>query len=442
MPSNAELALHLYVQLAVIIAACYVIGYVLRYLGQTQVVGEMVAGVLLGPSLLGLLWPAAQSWLFPTKLILTSGATSIEIVHPSMVVLYTLGQLGLVLYMFLVGLEFNTSLISKHLRQAGLISVFGIVAPVILGGVLGYNLAGQSGLIGNGIRPWQAAIFLAAAMSVTAFPVLARILTDLGLTRTKVGTLSIGAAATTDAMAWCLLAIVLASISNSLTIAVVAIGGGLAYALFMFLVGRKLLTRFDQVRTYQTGLPFSGLVILVGILLLCAAFTDGVGIHSIFGAFILGVVMPRGQIAEEIRRSIDKLAMVVFVPIFFVYSGLNTHLDLLANPAILVTAIAVVAIAFIAKGGACFLAAWINGSGLRVAASIGVLMNARGLMELVLINIGLDRGIITPSLFTILVLMTIITTMIAAPVFKLFYRGSSNAETEENSASLAAAVVD
>jgi Kef-type K+ transport system membrane component KefB len=421
MPATSDLALHLYLQLVIILAACHIVGYLLRYLGQTQVVGEMVAGILLGPSLLGLMWPQAQTWLFPKSLVLVSGATSITVPHPSMLLLYTLGQLGLVLYMFMVGLEFNTSLVSKHIRHAGAISLSGVITPIILGGALGYILGGSTSLFGDTIRAWQAAIFLAAAMSVTAFPVLARIITDLKLARSRIGTIALGAAATNDAIAWCLLAIVLATASGSPAIAAFAIGGGLLYALLMFFVAKRLLLYFDRVTTYRNGLPFTALVAILGILLLCAAFTDGVGIHSIFGAFVLGAVMPRGQVSEEVRRSVERLATAIFVPIFFVYSGLNTHFDLLGSPSLLGTTIVIIVVAFLAKGVACFLAGRFNGSSIRGAASLGVLMNARGLMELVLINVGLDRGIISPALFTILVLMTVVTTMIAAPLFRALY---------------------
>jgi Kef-type K+ transport system membrane component KefB len=327
--------------------------------------------------------------------------------------------------MFLVGSDFNTKLVSKHLREAGAISLSGVIVPILLGGLLGYSLSTQTGLFGSQIQPWQAALFLAAAMSVTAFPVLARIITDLGLTPTKMGTIALGVAATDNATAWCLLAIVLASASNSPIIAAVAIGGGIAYALFMILVGRRALVAFDRVRMGKGSFPQGALVVLLIILLLCASFTDGVGIHSILGAFILGAVMPRGAFLDEARRSIERLVLAILVPIFFVYSGLSTRLDLLANPALLGVALGIIVIAFLAKGGACFTASWLNGAGVRTAASLGVLMNARGLMELILINIGLERGIISTSLSSILVLMTIVTTMVAAPAFRLIYLGDT-----------------
>lgn len=421
MPSSLDLSTHLFLELAVILIVCHAVAFLLRPLGQTLVVGEMLAGVLLGPSFLGAIAPAWKDWLFPSKLTLVVGASSIQIVHPSMEILYVLGQLGLILYMFLIGLEFNTTLISKHVRKTGAISGVGIVVPVILGGTFGVALSRTPHLFGPTIQPWQAGIFLAAAMAITAFPVLARIIYDLGLTQTTVGTIALGAAATDDVTAWCLLAVVLATVSNSPVTVVLALGGGLAYAWFMFVIGRRLFARFELMTTTRAGLPSSLLLLVALILLVSAVFTDNVGIHSIFGAFVLGTVMPRGRSAAEVQRAIEPLAVTVLLPVFFAYSGLNTNVQTLADSMLLRVAGAVVVVAFVAKGGACFLASWSSGTGFRTAAALGALMNARGLMELILINIALDRGIITSSLFTILVLMTIVTTMVAAPTFRLIY---------------------
>lgn len=426
MPTSLELSTHLFLQLATILIVCRAVAYVLRPLGQTLVVGEMVAGVLLGPSFLGLIAPSVKAWLFPSTLQLAVGGSTVSVTHPSMMILYTLGQLGLVLYMFVIGLEFNTKLISQNLKHAGLISGFGIAVPLLVGGALGYAFEGKPGLFGPGLGPGQAALFLAAAMAVTAFPVLARIISDLGLTRTGIGTLTLGAAASNDVAAWCLLAILLATASGSPAVAALAIGGGLAYAAFMVLVGRHLFARFDLMFPPTRPLPPGALVAVMLILILCAAFTDNIGIHSIFGAFILGAVMPRGHFTDEIQRSIERFTMTLLVPVFFAFSGLNTRVGLLADPSLLRVAGLIILAAFLAKGGACFLASWLNGSSVRVAASVGSLMNARGLMELILINIGLDRGLITPAMFTILVLMTITTTMAAAPLFRLFYRAASD----------------
>jgi Kef-type K+ transport system membrane component KefB len=422
VPSNPEIVLHLFIQLAVIVALCRVVGLLIRPLGQTQVLGDMVAGVLLGPSLLGLIAPGIKQWLFPTTLTLVSGTATMTVQHPSTFVLYSLGQIGLVLYMFTVGLEFNTSLISKHLAQASRISISGIVAPLILGAGLGFSLSTNKGLFGPTVSDWQAALFVASAVSITAFPVLARIIRETGMIRTKLGTIVLGAAATDDAVAWCLLAVVLAAASNSPVVAALAIGGGVVYAVFQIVFGRRIWRLFDFDTKSHPSVPLGAFAILVMLVLIFATITDGVGIHSIFGAFIGGVVMPRGRFVQESLRSIEPLTTVLLVPIFFVYSGLNTQMALLTTRELVGTTIVVLVISFVAKAGACFVASRLSGSSWRESASIGVLMNARGAMELILINIGLDRGIITPALFTIFVLMTIITTVVATPLFKLIYR--------------------
>ncbi|MBI4521246.1 MAG: cation:proton antiporter, partial [Gemmatimonadetes bacterium] len=214
MPGNLDLAIHLFLQLTVILIVCRVAGRLLRRLGQTQVVSEMVAGVLLGPSLLGLLWPEAQAFLFPPNV--------------SMSILYALSQVGLVLYMFLIGLNLSTSLLVAHSRDALWVSVSGVAVPVVMGGAMGAMLAGDAALFAPAVRPWQAALFMAAAMAITAFPMLARILYESGMAQTRIGTLAIGAAAFDDATAWCLLAAVVASLQGQPGIAALAVGGGAA----------------------------------------------------------------------------------------------------------------------------------------------------------------------------------------------------------------------
>jgi Kef-type K+ transport system membrane component KefB len=433
VPSSSEITLHLFIQLAIIIAVCRGVGLLLRPLGQTQVLGDMVAGVLLGPSLLGLVAPGIKSWLFPTTLTLTSGATTLTVPHPSTLLLYSLGQLGLVLYMFTVGLEFNPSLVTKNLAYVGRVSLSGIIAPLILGAVLGDVLSTNRGLFGPAITPWQAALFVASAVSITAFPVLARIIRETGMMRTRLGALVLGAAATNDAVAWCLLALVLAAAGNSPLIGGLAIAGGAAYALFQIGIGRRLWRAFDVDTERAPRASLGGLATLVMLVLAFAAFTDGVGIHSIFGAFVAGAVMPRGRFVDDTLRSLEPLTTVLLAPIFFVYSGLNTQVALLTSPALLGTAAAVLVVSFVAKAGACLLTSRAGGASWRESASIGVLMNARGAMELILINIGLDRGIITPALFTVFVVMTIVTTIIATPLFKLIYRPEA-AGAEESAA--------
>jgi Kef-type K+ transport system membrane component KefB len=424
MAGNFQLVLHLFLQLAVILVGCRLVGRLLRPLGQAQVVGEMVAGVLLGPSLFGLLAPATQQYLFPTALSEGDAGAS----HPSMSLLYALSQVGLVLYMFLVGLNFNTQLISRHSRDAVFISLSGILVPALLGGALGIALSGQRSLFAEGILPWQAALFIASATSITAFPMLARILYEAGLTRSRLGTLALGAAATNDAFAWLLLACVIAVAQGSGTVALLAIGGGVVYTVTMLLAGRPLFRAFERATEREDGVTPGTLVPLLALLMLCAWVTDRVGIHSVFGAFVAGVVMPRGRFAREVTAAIEPLTLSLLVPVFFVYSGLNTRLNLLLDPSLLAVASAVILLAFLCKMGGCTVASRLAGMSWRDSTALGTLMNARGMMELILVNIALEKGIITPGLFTILVLMALLTTLVASPLFHALYRPDAVAD--------------
>jgi Kef-type K+ transport system membrane component KefB len=422
MPTNHELAIRLFLQLAVILAASKITGILLRYLGQTQVVSEMIAGVLLGPSFFGLIAPNVQKFLFPTSLTLALDPVTKTITHPSMTILFALSQVGLVLYMFLIGLQFNIDILSKHFKQAGLLSVSGILAPMFLGGALGLALSYDNRLFTTKVEPWQAGIFMASAMLITAFPMLARIIYESGIANTKIGTLALSAAAFDDAVAWSMLAIVLATIKKSPMIAILAIGGGILYAVTMIFFGRPLFQLFSHTTARDKGVGMGTLTTLLFVLITCAWVTDAIGIYSIFGAFIVGAAMPRGQFTHDISRLIEYLNVALLLPIFFVYSGLNTQIGLLVQPSLLWITFVVILTAFVCKGGACFLATRMGGSNWREAGLVGVLMNARGLMELILINIGLDNGLISPALFTILVMMAILTTVVASPIFKLLYR--------------------
>jgi Kef-type K+ transport system membrane component KefB len=420
LPSNFDLALRLFLQLAVILAACRAFGYLLRYVGQTQVVGEMVAGFVLGPSIFGLIAAGVQRELFPTSLTLAVGDATTTIRHPSMTILYALSQIGVVLYMFLVGSRFNTRYLTRHLRETSQLSLVGIVVPAAAGAALGVIWVDDDRLFPRGVALWQAGLILAAAMSITAFPVLARILHDSGMTQTKVGTLSISAAAIGDLVAWSLLAIVLATSEYSATIALLALGGGAAYAIGMIVIGRPLLRRFDA-EAPENGLSMARLASLLLVVMLCAWVTEAVGIHAVFGAFIAGAVMPRGRFLDDVRRAVEPLTVTILVPVFFVYAGLNTRIGLLDELALAAIAVAIIGVAFISKGGGCALAMRLAGGTWREAGSVGALMNARGLMELVLIGIALDKGLISPTLYTILALMAIVTTVAATPLFRRLY---------------------
>lgn len=419
MSGNFQLALHLFLQLAALLASCRIAGRVMRSLGQPQVVGEMVAGVLLGPSLLGWVAPAVGKMLFPTTLSVAVGEATREITHPSMTILYALAQLGLVLYMFLIGMQLDTELLAQHSGRTAGISAAGILIPMALGGALGVFLAGNHLLFPHGIAGWQAALVVASAMCVTAFPVLARILHEAGLVRTRLGSMALGAAAFDDAAAWCLLACVLASIRGSIQLAAVTILGGIAYALVMYFIGRPLFRWFDRVTERDRGVKPETLTLALLVLMLCAWITDVIGIHAVFGAFTLGLAMPRGAFIRGVVTSLEGVTVALLVPIFFVYAGLGTKLGLLVQPELFWIAVGTTALAFLCKGGGCVLAARLGGLNWREATEMGVLMNAHGMMELILAGIALERGLITPGMYTILVLMAIITTLAATPLFNL-----------------------
>ncbi|WP_375500099.1 cation:proton antiporter [uncultured Nostoc sp.] len=422
--SNFDLVIQLFLQLTVILATCRIVTILgRRYLGQTDVVCEMIAGVMLGPSLLGLIAPDFQQWLFPKLPIIT--AVGLKIPNPSMSILYAISQIGLAIYMFLIGLEFNTKLLKHHIKSASLLSAAGIITPFILGAIASFWFYHNGDFFQPIVTPWSAALYLGASMTITAFPMLARILYERGLAQTRFGTLALGAASVDDAVAWCLLAIVLASVKNSLSIAILAIGGGICYVLFAIFLAQPLLKAFTRMTKRDTGVNKQTLTLMLIILMFCAWFTDVTGIYAIFGAFVLGAVTPRGEFAQQIRQYTEFLTTSFLLPIFFVFSGLNTKIGLINTPTLWGITLLIIAIAILGKGVACMLAAKLAGENWRESATIGALMNARGLMELIILNIGLEQGVITPTLFTIMVIMAVITTLMASPLIAFLLQGTS-----------------
>jgi len=419
--SNVDLVLRLFLQIAVILVACRVVGALGERIGQAQVVSEMVTGVLLGPSLAGYVAPAAQQWLFPLQATITVGGNTATIAHPSMAILLALSQVGLVLYMCLVGLEFNAGLLRGGLGRAGLISFAGILVPFTLGAVASGRLAAQPGFFTPGVAPWLAAMFMGASMSITAFPMLARIIFEKGMTGTRIGTLALAAGSIDDAVAWCLLAVVLAAFHGSPSLAVLAVAGAGVFAVGIVTVGRTLLARLARWTDAHDGISPSTMLTTLVVIMGSAWFTDVIGIYAVFGAFLAGTAMPRGRFAAEMRGKIEPLTTALLLPLFFVYSGLNTRIMLVNTPRLWLVTGLVVLLAVVGKGLACTLAARWAGEPWHEAATIGTLMNARGLMELIILNVGLQAGIIGPTLFTIMVLMAIITTLMASPLFELIY---------------------
>jgi Kef-type K+ transport system membrane component KefB len=339
-----------------------------------------------------------------------------------MALLFGLSQVGLLLFMFVVGLEVNTALTASERQHTGAISLTGVLVPLVLGGALGLVLTRDGVLFPPTVSPYQAALFLGAAMAITAFPVLARIIHEEGIVHTRVGTMALAAAAGDDALAWSLLAVVVATTSGSPMVAVLAIGGGLVYVVGMLTVGRRLLGAFVRTVSEDYRPRPETLAVLLLILLSCAWITEWIGLHAVFGAFVCGAVMPHGWVAKKAAHQIERLTVPLLLPIFFVYSGLNTQVALLVEPSLLAVTAIVVLVAFVCKGGACAIASRCAGAPWGEAAAIGSLMNARGMMELILLNIGLEKGLIGPGLFSSLVLMTIVTTAAASPLFRRCWR--------------------
>lgn len=406
MPTS-HLSIYFFAQAAVIILACQLVGRLAQRLGQPQVVGEMIAGVMLGPSLFGLLLPELQAMLFPKA---------------TMGTLYVAAQLGVGLYMFIVGLEFRADHFKSRARSAASVSLAGILVPFVLAFAITPWLHTVPGLFAEKTQLFEASLFLGAAIAITAFPMLARIIHERGLAGTSLGTLALTAGAVDDAAAWCILAVVLASIGGNWGGAYLAIGGGIAFALFMIFVGQRWLKALARWVRPDQPLPSSVLAACLGLFATSALAMDAIGIHAVFGGFLLGCVMPRGPLVEKLRSSLQPFVVVFLLPMFFTYSGLNTRLDMLFEPAIFAAALAILAASFGGKLVACWAAARLAGESQTDAMAIGALMNARGLMELIIINIGLAAGVILPGLFSVLVLMAVLTTLMATPLFNWITR--------------------
>ncbi len=403
----AQLSIVFFLQAAIIVVVARLVGTAAqKWLGQPRVVGEMIAGVLLGPSLFGLLMPEVQKMIFPTD---------------SKSVLYVLAQLGVGLYMFLVGLGFDRKEFRASGKSAASVSIAGMVAPFLVALAIAPWLISQGNLFTEKVGQFEATLFMGAAIAITAFPMLARIIHERGLSGTALGTLSLSAGAIDDAGAWILIAIVLASLGDGPAVAYWAIGGGIAFAIVMIWFAPKLLAPLGKRVEADGEVGHEVLAISLILFLLDAWAMDAIGIHAVFGGFLLGTAMPRGALTAGLREKLEPVTVVFLLPFFFTYSGLHTQLNLVNNPELFLTAAVILVSSIAAKGGACYLAARLSGQSHDTAMGIGALMNARGLMELIVINIGLQKGIITPALFSMLVVMAIVTTFMASPLFEAFY---------------------
>lgn len=392
-------------QLLVILLVSRVLGLVLRALGQPTVIGEMAAGIVLGPIVFGALFPTFAATLFEPQ---------------SLPALSALSQLGLVLFMFVVGAELRApDGIRAQLSSAGMVGILSVAAPTALG--LAAAVVLHPGLAPAGVDFWSFALFLAAALSITAFPVMARILKERGLTQTPLGRLSMASAAIADVLAWIMLAVVVTLTGTGGPAAVMKTTLGLA-ALVAVAFGLLRPLCAWLLRTYTVdGRPgMMILSVLAGGAIGCAALTQWLGVHAVFGAFLFGTCVPRDErLLQTLVERLEYPALVLLMPVFFALAGLSTtteaftatHLGALALVVLVAVAGKVLGSAFGARAAGM---AW------RDSLAVGSLMNARGLMELIVMKVGLDAGLIGPEMFTLLLVMAILTTAMTAPLLDLF----------------------
>jgi Kef-type K+ transport system membrane component KefB/nucleotide-binding universal stress UspA family protein len=394
------------IEVLIVIGGSRLVGWLFRSIEQPLVIGEIVAGIALGPSLLGWLSPELSGLIFPP--------TAIPFLN-------VLSQIGLIFFMFLIGLELDPKYLRGNLNTAVLTSGVSILVPFSLAGVLSLVIYP---IVSNASVSFTAfALFLGAAMSITAFPVLARIITENNLQNTRLGTLALTCAAVDDVTAWCLLALAIAvTKTNSMVAAVPTIIYSLLYIGGMLTVGRWLL---KMLSTYYDRTGKLSQLMLAGIymaVVLSALITEAIGIHLIFGAFLLGAAMPKNPgLVRQIAEKTEDFVLIFLLPVFFAYSGLKTQVGLLNSPELWLLCLAILGVAIVGKYVGTYYAARSCKIGKQEASALGWLMNTRGLTELIVLNIGLDLGVISPLLFTMLVVMALVTTFMTSPLLEWTY---------------------
>ena len=397
----------LLLQIVVIITAAKLLGSFFKRIGQPAVIGEIAAGILLGPSLLGLLAPDVMAFLFPAK---------------SLGTLQLLSQIGLILFMFIIGLEVDLDVFKSRATAAIVISHVSIVFPYFLGVTLAWFMFSTYAPAGT---PFSAyALFMGIAMSITAFPVLARIIREKNLTKTKSGGLAIICAAIDDVSAWCILAIVIAiAKAGSINAALMTMAWSLLYVLFMLLLIKPALKKVGDQKFVdgKADVTFSGVVFVT--LVSSALIAELIGIHALFGAFLAGVIMPTpASIRHVFIEKVEDVSVTLLLPLFFAFTGLRTEIGVLNEGHLWILCTGVISIAVIGKFFGSAIAAKLVGQNWKDSLTIGALMNTRGLMELIVLNIGYDLGILTTQVFTIMVIMALITTLMTGPSLNLINR--------------------
>ena len=393
------------IALVTIISAARIFGFLCQRVGQPRVIGEVIAGIALGPSLLGQFAPDAMVFVFPSTITPVLGI---------------LAQLGVILYMFLVGLELNSGLLHSRAQATVAISHASIIGPFLLGAVLA--LIAYSTYAPAGVTFTSFALFLGVAMSITAFPVLARILTDLRLDKTELGVMALSCAAADDVTAWCLLAFVVGVTQADLYGAVITIILSVCYISVMFGLARPVMIRL-LAPLKNTELSVNATAWVLVAVLASAVITEFIGIHAIFGAFLLGAIIPHdSHVARSFRQKLEDVVSILLLPVFFAYTGTRTQIGLLSESSDWWFCALIILVATVGKFGGTLIASRFTGLDWRTSASLGILMNTRGLMELIVLNIGLDLGVISPTLFAMMVLMALVTTIATTPVLRLIIR--------------------
>jgi Kef-type K+ transport system membrane component KefB len=398
---------HVLLVLAVVIATGRIMAILFARLGQPPVMGELLAGILLGPSLLGRLSPAAYQALLPQAVAPLLGVIS---------------QLGIVLYMFVVGLELNARFLGKRAHVTVAISHASMIVPFLLGACLALFLYPR--ISSSDVPFTHFALFMGISMAVTAFPVLARILADYGMTRTELGMLALTCAAVDDVTAWCLLALVVGVTQARVEDALRVTAMTSAYVGFVFSVIRPIATRLAAGYEEQERDGDAAAWVFVA-LLVSALLTEWIGVHALFGAFLLGAVIPHdSRLAHDFTQRLLNVVSVLLLPAFFAFTGMRTQIGLVSGFEEWLCCGLILLVATFGKVGGTLLAARIAGMSWRSSSALGVLMNSRGLMELIVLNIGLDLGVISPTAFAMLVLMALVTTLATAPLLRTLTRGS------------------
>ena len=395
---------HLLLALTAVIIVGQGLGRLSRFIGQPPVIGEIVAGILIGPSLLGRIAPQAFLFILPPDVAPLLGVVA---------------QLGVVLYMFSVGLDLNPDLVRGRFYTTMATAHASIALPFVLGSALALYLYPRFST--SDVPFTHFALFLGVAMSITAFPVLARILADLGMAKTTLGVLALTCAAIGDVTAWCLLAFVVGVVHAAGGSALVAVLLTAGFIAVMLVVVRPVFERLTR-ESSSAGPMRLAFTLALTLLPISALITQAIGIHAIFGAFLLGVAIPHDSaIARSLTRAIDRPVTVLLLPAFFALTGLRTEIGLVSGVYEWSICGLIVLVATMGKFGGAVAGARVSGLNWRMAAGLGILMNTRGLMELIVLNVGLDLGILSPTLFTMLVLMAVVTTVATTPVLQRLF---------------------